>query len=183
MASPSNPSPSFTAPVVAPSCTNSVIQNGGFETGNLAPWTVTNRVGQVVAGTASPGSPDAGGNYAFNGYLQLPTSPYAGHVGLALQQTMSTCAGTNYSISVDYQFTQAPFYSTPLTLTLDFAGRQGAVISADTSHTPLQTWQTLTATFQAVSNADWLQISMSATSPASGQIDNVRVAYYPYPAY
>ena len=174
--------PSPTGPSVAPSCTAPLLQNPSFETGGLSPWTVTNQVGQVVASVVSPGSPNGGGNYAFNGYLQLPTSPYAGHVGLTLQQALgTTCVGVNYSISVDYIFSQPPQENAG-TISFDYPGRKGAA-TVSTLNTPYRTWQTYNATFQGTGSAnDRVAITMSATSPADYEVDNVVVKYYPGPA-
>ena len=143
---------------------------------------MTNQVGQVAASVVSPGSPNGGGNYAFNGYLQLPTSPYAGHVGLTLQQALgTTCLGVNYSISIDYFFSQPPQQNAG-TISFDYPGRTGAA-TVSTLSTPYRTWQTYNATFQGTgSPTGRVIIAMSATSPADFEVDNVVVKYYPGPA-
>lgn len=164
-------------------CGSPVIQNGGFESGALAPWTVSNRVGTNSYGIVKPGSPNAGGNaYAFEAYLQTPNSPYAGVCSLTLSQTLNTCAGTNYSVSVDFNLNANSLGPCSIELDYPYKSYQGRVTeSSDVSGAG---WHTLAATFQAVSSADVLGMVLSCTAGGESiEVDNVNVQYFAGNAY
>lgn len=173
----SPPTVSSTTPPAA-ACTGSIIQNGNFETGNLSPWVVTDTVGQTTNSIVSPGEPQAGSNnYAFSASLQGTSS-------LTLQQTMSTCAGTNYSIRADFYSGSTALGDCSLEIEYPYKTTTGGVIWPSNIG-PVKTWQTTVATFQAVSDADVFKIVMKCTNGQSNvyEVDNVNIAYYPYNAF
>ena len=170
---------SSTTTAPAASCTSGVVQNGGFESGSLAPWTVTDTVGATSNKIVAPGSTNAGGGaYAFAGYL---TTPSAGVASLTLQQTLSTCVGTNYSVSVDYKVDAAPAGACSVKIVYPYKTTTGSV---SVGNAPVGAWGTLGGTFQAVSGADVFEVVTSCSvGGADVEVDNVQVAYYPYNAF
>lgn len=159
----------------AASCTNGIIQNGDFETGSESPWVVTDIAGQTTNYIAGPG--ESSSKYAFYASLHLTSS-------LTLQQTMNTCAGTNYSVSVDFNFSNTALGDCSLEIEYPYKATTGSVTWPSNIGKTL-TWQTTSGTFQAVSNADVIKIIMQCTKGQSNvyEVDNVKVAYYPGNAF
>lgn len=145
---------------------------------------MTNQIGGNSYSIVTPGSTKAGGgNYAFYANLQTPNSPYNGVSSLTLQQTLSTCAGTNYSISVDYKLDVTNLGPCSIMLVYPYKTTTGSV-TENSNVSPVRVWDTMVATFQAVSNADLLKIVLSCTAGNEDiEVDNVKVAYYPGNAF
>lgn len=144
-----------------------IIQNGGFESGSLSPWIVKSGLGQsygnVVAGGsnyfAGSGSSYTGGNYAFSANLYSPNYPYAGSVSQTLSQTLNTCAGTNYTVTTDYNFES----SSGCSISFDYTKYASSSTSA-------RGWQRMAWTFTASSNTYVIQFVLSC-APNPGQIE------------
>ncbi|KAL9136180.1 MAG: hypothetical protein Q9175_002613 [Cornicularia normoerica] len=115
----------------------------------------------------TPGSTNAGGgNHAFDGYLNTPNAPYNGVASLTLQQTLNTCAGTNYSISVDYKLDPPSLGECTVRIEYPYKTSTGSV--SENSHvSPVRVWETTAAAFQAVGNADVFKIVLSYTAGGS----------------
>lgn len=108
--------------------------------------------------------------------------PYGNNpTALTLQQTMNTCTGTNYSISIDYIIDSPGSGTCSVQMRYPYKTLTGSV----TTSQPLYTWSTLVATFQAVSNADVFKVVMSCTTGPTSyiEVDNVKIAYFPGNAY
>ncbi|CAF9931226.1 hypothetical protein IMSHALPRED_008565 [Imshaugia aleurites] len=170
---------SSTAP--AASCTSNIISNGGFESGAVSPWAVSAQVGNTASSVVKPGSTNAGGGaYAFSASLLGPQ----GVSSLTLSQVMATCAGTNYSVKVDYKFSSTALNDCSFKLQYPYKTSSGS----ETTPSALGTagaWYTTFATFQAVSNADVLTMVFSCSNGQTDviEVDNVVAAYYPYNAF
>lgn len=97
---------------------------------------------------------------------------------------MNTCTGTNYSVSADFNSASTALGDCSLEIEYPYKATTGGVIWPSNIGTA-GTWQTTEATFQAVSNADVFKIVMKCTSGQSNvyEVDNVKVAYYPYNAF
>lgn len=164
-------------------CGSPVIQNGGFESGALAPWVVSNQVGTNSYSIVKPGSTNPGGDvYAFQANLQTPNSPYAGVCSLTLSQTLSTCAGTNYSISVDFKLDANSLGPCSIEIDYPYKSSQGSV--TESSAVSGAGWHTLGSTFQAVSNADVFRMVLSCTAGGEDiEVDNVKIQYFAGNAY
>ena len=165
-----------TSATAACSTGSPVIQNGGFESGSLSPWIAQGTAGQSTNSIVSPGSTNpSGGNYAFSANLQLPTSPYGnGAVTQTLKQTLNTCAGTNYSITADYDFASA---GTGNICSFTMQYPQGSV-AVDTRSSATGVWRTTAAKFQAVSNADVVGFVLTCSAPGRIEVDSVNVTRY-----
>lgn len=145
---------------------------------------MTDTVGQSTHSIVTPGSANPGGNtYAFDASLLLPTFPYNGVCSLTLQQTLNTCAGTNHSITLDYKLDSSNLGECSIKVEYPYRTTTGSV-SVNGYVSPVRVWDTMVATFRAVSNADVLMIVLSCTNGGSDvEVDNVKVAYYPGNAY
>ena len=142
-----------------------VIQNGGFESGSLSPWVYQSQVGRSDYSIVSPGSSIYGGNYAYEAYLQTPNYPYAGTVSESLSQTLNTCPGTNYSVSVDYKFGGSQGGTCTLNLPLGLA----------TVNNPGSGWQRVSGSFKASSTNTIAGFTFSCSTPGTWYVDNVNV--------
>ena len=166
-------SPTTTSATTACNTASPIIQNGGFESGSLSPWVVQTGLGQssgsVVSGGSSyyagSGSIYTGGNYAFLANLQTPNSPYAGTVSQTLSQTLNTCAGTNYTVTADYNFE----YHQGGVCTLTMMGLSASTASTSTG------WHRMTTTFKAGSNAASISFAMSCSTPGEIGVDAVNI--------
>ena len=147
--------------------TNSpIIQNGGFESGTLPPWSTSAPHGGVSGATQSiiqPGSTyPGGGTYAFWGlFLRTPANP--GASSQSLYQQLNTCAGTNYTVTADYAFTGGQSCSITM-----------KDVTVTSGGTPDSKWHRMSTTFTAVSNADYIGFSMTCLS-GSLELDSVNV--------
>ena len=148
--------------------TNSpIIQNGGFESGTLSPWSASARSGGVSGATQSivqPGSTyPGGGTYAFWGlFLRTPANP--GASTQSLYQKLNTCAGTTYNVTADYAFLDGNSCSITM---------QGAV-TVTSSGTADSKWHRMSTTFNAASNADSISFSMTCLS-GQLELDSVNI--------
>ena len=167
---------SSSVPTASASCGSPFIQNGGFETGNASPWVVT-AVGTTSYGVVAGGSTNSGGgNYAFSASLILPSQ---GVSSVTLQQTMNTCPGTNYTVSVDFKFSKTALGDCSIKIAYPYKTTTGSVTTSSNLWTP-GVWERTWNAFQAVSNADVVTIVLACTSGQSNvyEVDNVNVAYY-----
>lgn len=163
--------------------TGPVIRDGGFESGTRpspsgwTAWTTTGEIGATTYGLTSPGSPNNGGTYAFT--ANLYPSRYSNRAsGLTLVQTMNTCAGRNYSITVDYRFSDTANNNCALSIRYPFKTTTGSVTTGSgTSGIVAGSWYTTGSTFQAVSSADPFSIVFSCSNGANNRIsvDNVNI--------
>ncbi|KAL8961556.1 MAG: hypothetical protein Q9193_001905 [Seirophora villosa] len=155
------------SPIEARTCpSTNIITDGGFESGVEPPdvlpltpggnfWTVTNFIGYFSYSLTSPGSPNAGGQYAFT--VSIYPAPYGGTSSITLVQTMKTCAGQNYSVAADYKFSESQNNACSISVQYPFKDTVGSVTTG--SGTPGLTpgvWNKAGGTFQAVSSADKL---------------------------
>lgn len=167
--------------VTATCPTGPVINDGGFESGVIPPtsggsnWNVVGFVGPSTYTLTTPGSPNNGGNVKFTATL-IPGARTGGQSNEVLTQTMHTCAGQNYSISVDYVFNSTASNLCSLKVEYPYKTTVGSVTVNSGLGVP-GTWYTTGSTFQAVSNADILRIIFGCNGGATVQIsvDNVKV--------
>ncbi|CAD6581526.1 MAG: hypothetical protein ASARMPRED_000637 [Alectoria sarmentosa] len=172
---------SSSVPTASASCGSPFIQNGGFETGNASPWVVT-AVGITSYGVVAGGSTNSGGgNYAFSASLILPSQ---GVSSVTLQQTMNTCPGTNYTVSVDFKFSKTALGDCSIKIAYPYKTTTGSVTTSSNFYTP-GVWERTWNAFQAVSNADVVTIVLACTSGQSNvyEVDNVNITYYPGNAF
>lgn len=151
--------PSTTSSAVASATsgcnTNSpVIQNGGFESGTLSPWSASAPSGGVSGATQSitqPGSTlPGGGTYAFYGlFLRTPANPDASTQ--YLDQKMNTCAGASYNVTADYAFIDG-------SCSISMTGNVTVTSGSDSN------WHRMSSTFTAGTNADYFFVSMTCLS-------------------
>ena len=174
---PAPPQPTTSSAIPASSTTASptatcntalpIIQNGNFETNTLSPWIEKSLVGSSYGSVVSGGSTKpGGGNYAYSANLQTPNYPYAGTVSQSLSQTLNTCPGTNYTVSVDYQFGYV--FSGKCTLNLPLG--LGTVDNYGPSG-----WQRVSRSFQAVSTTTDTTFTFTCGTPGQWEVDNVNV--------
>ncbi|MCJ1478246.1 hypothetical protein MMC13_006923 [Lambiella insularis] len=176
----------LSAPTSCPS--GPIIQDGGFETGvtpptSGGPWTVYNFVGASSYALSSPGSTNNGGKYAF--YASCFAGPYSsGDSGDTLNQTLTTCAGYNYSITADYKFNSTDSNDCSISVQYPYKTGTGSV-TIGSGVGSAGVWYSLGALFQAVSSASPLNIVFSCTNSARNYIyvDNVKVVVYSGSAY
>ena len=175
-AAPAPPPPSTTSK--APSSTATavcktsapIIQNPGFETGSLSPWSASGSVGQSYYGVITPGSTKpGGGNYAFNADMALPNSPYGDGACIgSMSQSINLCPGTKYSVAVDYALGNS--YSNTCTLGMSISGTTFASLS----NIP-RSWNTATTTYTASSGSNYISFSFLCHTPGNIELDNVNI--------
>ena len=170
--------------------TGPIIQDGGFESGvtpptSGGPWTVYNFIGSSSYLLSSPGSTNKGGKYAFEATIY--PGPYSnGQGGDTLNQTLTTCAGRNYSITADYKFNQTANNDCAISIQYPFKNGVGSVTTGSGIGGQLPgVWYTTGATFQAVSDASTLNIVFSCSNNEHNfiYVDNVKVQRYAGNAY
>lgn len=117
-----------------------------------------------------------GGNYAYSANLNTPNSPYGnGAVTRILSQTLNTCAGRNYSITADYNFAYV-FAGGKCSFTMQYP--QGS-IAVDSYQSAPRVWHTTpTARFQAVTNADHVEFTLTCSTPGNIEVDSVNITRY-----
>ncbi|KAL8727000.1 MAG: hypothetical protein Q9166_006363 [cf. Caloplaca sp. 2 TL-2023] len=178
-----------TANLAPRTCPSTIIKDGSFESGTVpqtsgTTWTVVNTRGFYSSySLTNPGSP-SGGKNAFT-VSHLP-GPYDGTSIRELRQTLSTCAGKNYSITADMKFESAANNNCSLAVVYPFQTGVGSVTtySATSGLTP-GVWSTTGGLFQAVSSSSLLQFVFRCDNQERNKIslDNVKVKLYPYNAY
>lgn len=176
----------LSAPTACPS--GSIIKDGGFESGvtpptSGGPWTVYDFIGSSTYSLSSPGSTNKGGKYAFEAILY--PGPYSsGLSGDTLNQTLTTCAGHNYSITADYKFNQTANNNCAISIQYPFKTGVGSVTTGSAIGSA-GVWYTTGSTFQAVSSASALNIVFSCSNSASNfiYVDNVKVKPFSGNAY
>jgi len=162
--------------VVAPAAYANLVQNGDFETGDFSNWTVTGDAAIASNPYFGAGTVD-NGNY-FTVLNAGDSSPNA-----ILSQTITTVAGTNYTLSFDYGSGQnGGFQSITASATDSLNNTLNSVF--DTA-TIVNTFVTTTFTFQAddlattISFADYPD---NFTVSNDGFLDNVSVSDVPEPS-
>ncbi|KAL9610102.1 MAG: hypothetical protein Q9167_005181 [Letrouitia subvulpina] len=171
--------------------TGPIINDPGFESGVIPPrsggnsWNVGGIVGDQTSYTlTTPGSTNNGGRVAFTALL-IPGHPrYGGQSALDLFQTMHTCTGKNYSITVDYKFNSTAANQCFLKVEYPFQTSGGSVTVPSGFATP-GVWGTTGSFFQAVSDADNLIIVFNCNNnePNTISVDNVKVKRFNGNAY
>ena len=148
------------AGLVALSCASVVqaqelVVNGGFETGNLAPWTVDNTNRNIVS--SDP-------NYAHTGTFGL----FYAAVGVdsPLSQTLTTTPGAIETIS----FWQHQLDGTPNEVTLDFGGNRLLTLT----NLVQGPWTQYSVTTTATSTSTILRFGLRQ-DPGSSAIDDISV--------
>ena len=172
----------FSAPATCPS--GAIIQDGGFESGvtpptSGGPWTVINFIGASSYTLSSPGSTKNGGKYAFEATV-FP-GPYSPDSGDTLNQTLTTCASHNYSITADYKFNQTANNDCAISIQYPYKTGIGSVTtSSGLAGESAGVWYTTGGLFQAVSSASTLNIVFSCSNGERNYIyvDNVKVVPY-----
>ncbi|MCJ1372877.1 hypothetical protein MMC20_004103 [Loxospora ochrophaea] len=164
-----------TTPTPTPTgCSNpaTIVQNGGFESGSLAPWTILNVYpGAYDAAYYSYGvrAPGYQSTYAFNVDDEAADS----YFDVDLGQTISLCAGQKYNFAAEYYMTDAQDGpQTDVEVYID--GTLIAQSNINDAHTPIS-WKPLTGSFTASNPNPQLKISFIATDYLEVQwgIDNV----------
>ncbi|KAI4205957.1 MAG: hypothetical protein LQ350_000142 [Teloschistes chrysophthalmus] len=173
----------------ARTCPTTIIRDPSFESGIAPPtsggnaWTVVGFLGSSTYSLTQPGSPN-GGKYAFT--ASLYPGPYSPTSGEELRQTLSTCAGKNYSITADFKFNQTANNACFVRLQYPFKTSVGSVTtySATPGLTP-NVWSTTGSTFQAVGTSSLLQFFLQCGNNEHNfiSVDNVRVKEFAGNAY
>ena len=126
-----------------------------------------------------PGSSKNGGTCSY-AVFSTPDSSSNGASSLKLSQTMKTCAGTSYSISMDYMFEKSTGACSVM-IKYPFGNSQGSVTSPDNmAGTTAGQWGTVNSFFQAESAADVFQVVFDCKDGVANtvRIDNVAVDPY-----
>ena len=179
-------------PTTSTCSTTSILRDPGFESGvspppnvdNPSAWGVYIFFGSSTYALSQPGSTlPNGGNYAFTAIL-YPTYYSRGLSSETLTQTMTLCAGKNYSVLVDYKFDSQANGNCDVAIKYPFKDTQGSVTTGS-GLSPAGIWYTTGSTFQAVSAADRFDVVFTCRSGANNRIsvDNVKVAPYKGNAY
>ncbi|KAL8665592.1 MAG: hypothetical protein Q9202_002096 [Teloschistes flavicans] len=173
----------------ARTCPTTIIRDPSFESGTAPPtsggnaWTVQGFLGSSSYSLTQPGSPN-GGKYAFT--ASIYPDPYGANSGEELRQTLSTCAGKNYSIAADFKFNQTANNACFVRLQYPFKTGVGSVTtySATPGLTP-NVWSTTGSIFQAVSTSSLLQFILQCGNREHNfiSVDNVKVKEYAGNAY
>ncbi|KAI4202785.1 MAG: hypothetical protein LQ350_002283 [Teloschistes chrysophthalmus] len=154
-----------------------IVENGGFESGSLAPWSLTkvspplpDNAPYLTVGVTKQGY--GGSQYAFTATDKAASS----HVEIDIAQTLTLCPG-------DYKFA-AKFYMTdahdgPQTFVQAFINDKAiATGTAADASGPDIFWKPLTGIFTATSNTVTLKVVFSATDYLGVQwaVDDVVIA-------
>ncbi|KAL8940900.1 MAG: hypothetical protein Q9216_002561 [Gyalolechia sp. 2 TL-2023] len=169
-----------------------LVKDPGFESGvtpsvsGSGPWIVNYFIGSSSYSLTSPGSINSGGKYAFT--ASLYPGPYSnGASGENLEQTLTTCAGKNYSIIADFKFNSTANNACSIAIQYPFKTTLGSVTTG--SGTPGITpgvWSQTGSTFQAVSTASKLSIVFRCNGIGVRNlisVDNVKVQLFAGNAY
>ena len=136
-------------------CPTNAVENGNFESKQVAPFTVTADPGSSGSVINDPN----GHSYVFSATLASTNGNFStGNV--ILEQTVSTCAGRKYTFSIDYRVDQSRdgcFLEVDLNnpgdqqggLLLDANGNNGVIAGE---------WATATTTMTAMTDSDVLKI-------------------------
>ncbi|KAI4204113.1 MAG: hypothetical protein LQ348_001318 [Seirophora lacunosa] len=140
-----------------------IVKNGGFESGSLAPWALTQVIpplpdyeAYLTLGVSSPGF--GGSQYAFRANDQVASS----YVEINIEQSLTVCAGTKYNFAAKFYITDAR--QGPQTFVEAFVDDTLIAINkASDAVGPPIVWKTLTGSFTASSNKAQLRIAFIAT--------------------
>ncbi|KAL8700871.1 MAG: hypothetical protein Q9201_005217 [Fulgogasparrea decipioides] len=140
-----------------------VVKNGGFESGSLAPWTLTNVIPPLPdydqylsVGVTKPGYGDS--QYAFTVNNQAASS----YVEIDIEQTLTLCSGRDYNFAAKFYMSDA--HDGPQTYVQAFINGQRIASStaADASGPPI-VWRSLSGRFTATSDTATLKVNFVAT--------------------
>ncbi|KAL8709695.1 MAG: hypothetical protein Q9220_005635 [cf. Caloplaca sp. 1 TL-2023] len=154
--------------------TTPIVQNGDFETGSLAPWTIASifpaeNYGYYSYSVTKPGDNSV---YAFTVVDEAADS----YFNLQLAQTLTVCPGQKYNLAARYYMTDA--YDGPQTFVIvSVDGKQIAMSKFTDAHTPPQ-YVGLSGSFTASSSGTAsLTVAFTATDylSVSWGLDNVAV--------
>ncbi len=140
-------------------------------------WNITKALGSTTYSNSKPGSTNDGGTYAFAVDL-ASNSTSNGMSGVILSQTLNTCHGTNYSITMDFRYDDRADSNCFIALAYPYHEQYAKVSSwSGSKGTEPATWITTGATFQASSISNDFAIFLSCKNGASNKysIDNVRI--------
>lgn len=114
-----------------------------------------------------------GGNYALavNLLSSQPSFYEPLPISSDLYQPLTTCVGTNYSVTADYNFMSVGGGS------CSFGLQNGPL--ANSSVSVPRVWHRMTATFVAGSYADAVVFVLSCTKPGTIEVDSVNVTKTP----
>ena len=115
--------------------------------------------------------------------FEVSLAPSAGSNGtssLTLIQTMNTCAHGNYSVEMDYRFTQSTG-TCSVAINYPFMDTRGSVTSPDNAvGTMAGKWTTVASKFQAGSSHDRFSVLFRCTANAANVVDIDNVVVKPY---
>ncbi|KAL8737001.1 MAG: hypothetical protein Q9181_002112 [Wetmoreana brouardii] len=140
-----------------------VVKNGGFESGSLAPWTLTNVIPSLPdydqylsVEVTKPGY--GGSQYAFTVNDQAASS----YVEIDIEQTLTLCPSRDYNFAAKFYMTDA--HDGPQTYVQAFINGQRIASStaADASGPPI-VWKSLAGRFTATSSTVTLKVNFVAT--------------------
>ena len=159
-----------------------LIQNPGFETGNLSSWTVLNAAFAVGADVRNTDNgPSASGTHSV--YM----SNFVSSVNLALQQSTPNASVTPGSVNYSFNLKDR-FSSNGGTVAIHIwdIDSSGGII--DQGPGVLQSavadgiWHTFSGSFTAPGNVDHLEIEFDATFAEYLSVDNVSLTMVPEPS-
>lgn len=152
-----------------PACPSSPLTNGNFETGSYSSWTVYNPIGGAAGSwSIAAGQDGTHGSYVAQvSVLNPDTSRYGGFVGF-ISQSISTCAGTSYTATFQYQCLQI---ASGAYAQLQVDRTFGSAFSC----AALNTWATgsLTWTAASTSSTFYMRVVQNGNTKATFQFDNI----------
>lgn len=166
--------------------TTNLVKDPGFESGVTPPtsggnaWVVNTFMGPSTYYLTTPGSTNSGGKYAFT--ASVYASPYGGVSGENLEQTLTTCAGKNYSIIADFKFNSTEKNACSIAIQYPYKTTAGSVpTGSGTPGITPELWYQTSSTFQAVSTASKLSTLFRCNGYGVHNlisVDNVKVTLY-----
>lgn len=159
---------------MAPACvvpTGNLLQNAGFETGNLAPW-YEGATDSVNSGSlVTPGSNSQSTWALASRLLRVTSSPYSRRF---VHQDVTLCPGANYNVGFDYRFTEnGPNCYAYYFIVYSDGTSQNAITVRGVNNN----WQTTGGSFTATSARATIQIIHLCANYESGRgfFDNVKL--------
>lgn len=160
---------------VAPACAvpnGNLLQNAGFESGNLSPW-YEGPMDSVNSGSLiNPGSNSASTWALASKLVRVSSSPYSRRF---VQQDVDLCAGSNYNVGFDYRFTEngPDCYAYYFINYADASPAQNAITVRGVN----SNWQSTGGSFTATSTKATISIVHLCANSESGRgfFDNVKL--------
>ncbi|KAL8910736.1 MAG: hypothetical protein Q9171_003982 [Xanthocarpia ochracea] len=156
-----------------------IVKNGDFETGALAPWSLTQATPPLPdyeqylsVGVTSPGN--GGSKYAFT----VKDDAASSYMETELSQTLTVCAGSNYKLAAQFYLTDAKAIPSPQTYVHAYIdGNLVASSKASDGRGPPIVWLPLSGDFTATSGTVSLTVKFIATDYMGVEwgLDNVVV--------